>query len=134
MANIIDIEGIGPAYAAKLVDAGVGTLEKLLEVAGTASGREALAEKTGLSKHQILEWVNRADLDRIHGIGSEYADLLEAAGVDSVPELAQRNAANLTLKLGEVNAEKNLVRQLPSESTVERWIAEAKTLPKVVHH
>lgn len=134
MANIAEIEGIGPAYAAKLADAGVGTLEKLLEIGATAGGRNDLADRTGITANMILEWVNRADLARVKGIGSEFADLLEAAGVDSVPELAQRNAANLAAKLAEINDAKNLVRRMPSESEVAGWIEQAKGLPALVTH
>lgn len=134
MANITDIEGIGPAYAEQLGKAGVNTLADLLAKGGTREGRAALEAETGLSGTLILKWVNRADLDRVNGIGSEYADLLEAAGVDSVPELANRNAANLAAKLAEVNDGKNLVRQVPSESQVARWIEDAKTLDRAVHH
>src|SRR5689334_19290056 len=132
--QIIEIEGIGPAYAAKLQAAGITTVEGLLERGRTKKGRKELAEKTGLSEHQILEWVNRADLARVQGVGSEYSDLLEAAGVDSCKELAQRNAANLTAKLAEVNAAKNLVRALPAESVVAGWIEEAKKLQIAVEH
>lgn len=134
MKAIADIEGIGPAYAEKLAEAGVKHVETLLEKGASRKGREEIAEATGISDTLILKWVNRADLDRVDGIGSEYADLLEAAGVDSVPELAQRNAANLHAKLTEVNGEKNLVRQMPSESQVAKWVEHAGTLPKVVTH
>ncbi|ARU41713.1 ferredoxin [Armatimonadetes bacterium Uphvl-Ar1] len=134
MANIKDIEGIGPAYGEKLEAAGVKTDSALLEQGASKKGRQELAEKTGISETHILNWVNRADLARIKGIGSEYADLLEAAGVDSVPELGQRNAANLHAKMTEVNAEKNLVRSLPSESMVEGWVEQAKGLDRVVTH
>lgn len=134
MANIRDIEGIGDAYAEKFEAAGVKTVEGLLEAGASKNGREELAEKTGISEKLVLEWVNRADLARVKGIGSEYADLLEASGVDSVPELAQRNAANLTAKMEEVNAAKNLVRRVPSEKEVEDWVSQAKDLPKVVTH
>lgn len=134
MANIKDIEGIGPAYGEKLEAAGVKTDNALLEQGATKAGRSAIAESTGISESKILEWVNRADLARINGIGSEYADLLEASGVDSVPELAQRNGANLHAKMVEVNEAKSLVRSMPSESTVEGWVEQAKGLDRVVTH
>jgi predicted flap endonuclease-1-like 5' DNA nuclease len=134
VANLEDVEGIGPAYAAKLAEAGLTTTDDLLEAGGTATGRDSVAEKTGISSSLILEWVNHVDLYRINGVGSEYADLLEEAGVDSVVELANRNAANLHAKLAEVNDAKNLVRSLPSESQVAGWIDEAKTMERAVHY
>ncbi len=132
--NIEEIEGIGPAFGAKLTAAGVKTVEKLLQVGATPKGRTELASKTGFSEATLLEWVNRADLMRVKGVGSEYSDLLEASGVDSPVELAQRNATNLTKAMAEVNAKKKLVRQVPPESTVKAWIADAKKLKKVVEH
>ncbi len=132
--GIIEIEGIGPAYTAKLRLAGITTVEGLLEMGRSRKGRSEIAKKSGLSEHQILEWVNRADLARVQGVGSEYADLLEAAGVDSCAELAQRNAANLSAKLAEVNAAKNLVRALPAPVVVEGWIEEAKRIKIAVEH
>jgi len=133
--KIADIEGIGPAYAAKLADAGVKTTEALLDRAAKSAGRAALAEATGISGKLILEWVNHADLMRIKGVGSEYSDLLEAAGVDSPAELARRNAANLAQTFQELDAARpNMVRRVPSQEVIEGWIAEAKTLPKVVEH
>lgn len=134
MTKLADVEGIGPAYAAKLTDAGIRSCEHLLEEGGTAKGRKAIAEKSGISEKQILGWVNRADLTRIKGVGSEFADLLEAAGVDTVPELAQRNAANLHAKMVEVNEAKKLVRKLPTASQLEDWCKQAKALPRAVHH
>ena len=134
MANIIEIEGIGEKYAAALQAAGVNTVEALLEKGAAPAGRKALAESAGVSTEKILEWVNRADLMRIKGVGSEYADLLEAAGVDTVKELAQRRADNLSAKLAELNEAKKLVRRIPTESEVEKWVAEAKTLPGMVSH
>ncbi len=134
MTAIADIEGVGAVSAEKLAAAGVKTTEKLLEVAGSKAGRVNLAAETGLSETNILEWVNRADLFRINGVGEELSDLLEASGVDSVPELAARVPANLHAKLAEVNEAKHLVRQLPSLAQVEKFVAEAKTLPKVVTH
>ncbi len=134
MSKIIDIEGIGPAYAEKLQGIGVQTVEQLLEKGSTPKGRKEIVESAALSDKHVLRWVNMADLFRIKGIGEEYADLLEAAGVDTVPELAQRNAENLTAKMTEVNAEKKLVRQAPSLSHVEKWVAEAKELPRVINY
>jgi len=132
MAKLIAIEGIGQVYAGKLAAAGLATTEALLKQGASPKGREALAEKTGISGHLILEWVNRADLFRIKGVGEEYSDLLEAAGVDTVPELAQRNAENLHAKLAEVNAAKKLVRRLPTQAQVADWIAQAKELPRAI--
>ncbi len=132
MAKIIDIEGIGPVYAGKLVAAGITTVGALLKAGASPKGREALEEKTGISGKLILEWVNLADLFRIKGVGEEYSDLLEEAGVDTVPELAQRNAENLYAKLREVNAAKELVRRLPTQSQVADWVQQAKALPRVV--
>jgi predicted flap endonuclease-1-like 5' DNA nuclease len=134
MAKVIEIEGTGPTYAAKLEEAGISTTEALLERAGTAKGREQLAAAIGVTTARVLEWVNRADLMRVKGIGSEYSDLLEAAGVDSVRELAQRRPDNLHARLFEVNEAKKLVRQGPALSAVEKWVAEAKTLPPAVSH
>ena len=132
MTKIADIEGIGEAYSKKLGLAGVTTTEGLLEKGKTPKGRKELAEKTGIGDALILKWVNRADLYRVKGIGSEYSDLLEAAGVDTVVELAQRKAENLHKKLVEVNEAKKLVNKLPGLSQVEGWAAEAKKLPRVV--
>ena len=133
--KIEEIEGVGATYAAKLSGAGVVTTEHLLERGGSASGREALAAETGQSHAQILEWVNHVDLMRIDGVGSEYADLLEAAGVDSCAELALRNAANLANTFQELDAARpNVVRQVPSEATIAKWIEQADHLAKVVSH
>lgn len=133
--KIIEVEGIGAVAAAKLEDAGVKTTEDLLEVGGTARGREVLAAATGLSEKQLLEWVNHVDLMRLDGVGSEYADLLEAAGVDSPAELARRNAANLAITFQElVAARPNIVRRVPSEATIAGWIAQSKGLDKAVSH
>jgi predicted flap endonuclease-1-like 5' DNA nuclease len=121
-------------YGAKLRDAGVVTTDDLLASAGPAAGRRALAERTGLGTDQLLRWVNHVDLYRISGIGSEYADLLEASGVDSCAELAQRNPANLATTMAEANAVRALVRRLPDTDTVAAWIEQAKALPGVVSH
>ena len=134
MTKLTEIEGIGAAYATKLEAAGVTSLENLLKTCCGKKARKDLSEKSGLSEKLILEWVNRADLTRVKGVSTQYADLLESAGVDSIPELAQRNAENLTLKMIEVNAAKNLVRKLPTASQVEGWIGQAKELPRVVTH
>ncbi len=132
MARLTNVEGIGESYARQLADAGIATTQALLEAGATPQGRQEIAEKTGISPTLILRWVNHVDLFRIEGVGEEYADLLEVAGVDTVPELAQRNPANLHQKLEEVNAEKELVRQLPSEAQVENWVQQAKELPRVI--
>ncbi|MGH2720002.1 MAG: DUF4332 domain-containing protein [Actinomycetota bacterium] len=134
MTKLVEIEGIGANHAAALAAAGIDTVEELLREGGTPAGREAIAATAGMSNKLILEWVNHADLMRIKGVGSEYADLLEAAGVDTVPELAQRNAANLTEKLEGINEVKNLVRRVPTASQVEDWVAEAATLPRAVEY
>ena len=134
MAKIHTIEGIGPVYAEKLKSAGIVTVEALLKKAASKEGRKQLAEKAGLDAKQILEWVNRADLMRVKGIGSQYSDLLEAAGVDTVPELAQRNAANLYAKMQEINEAKKLVRQLPTAQQVENWVTMAKSLDRVIEY
>ena len=132
MASIKDIEGIGAAYAAKLKDAGITTTQQLLDKGAAPKGREELAASSGVSAKLILEWVNHIDLERIKGIGWEYADLLEAAGVDTVPELAQRNADNLHTKLSEINAAKELVRRLPTADQLRTWVEEAKALPRII--
>lgn len=134
MANLTDVEGIGPAYAARLAEAGLRTTDDLLAAGGTPAGRSELAAKSGIDAARLLTWVNHVDLFRVRGVGSEYADLLEAAGVDTVVELAARNAANLTQALADANARADLVRALPSESTVAGWIEHAKTLERAVHH
>ena len=133
-SNLTKIEGLGAEDAAVLVDAGVRTIDALLAAAGSAAGRRSLVKQTGIDAAMILEWVNRADLMRIKGVGSEFSDLLEASGVDSVKELATRKPANLQAKMAEVNHRENLVRRTPSVAEVERWVAEAKDLPVAVTH
>ena len=128
MTNIVNIEGIGPVYAEKLGAAGIKTVEGLLEAAKDPKGRKALAETTGIDDSRILKWANMADLFRLKGVGEEYSELLEAAGVDTVKELKHRNAENLHAKMEEVNAAKKLVRQTPSLKAVADWIEQAKTL------
>jgi predicted flap endonuclease-1-like 5' DNA nuclease len=133
--NIEDVEGIGPDHAASLQGIGIATTEALLERGATSAGRDEIAASAGVSGKLVLEWVNHVDLMRIDGVGSEYSDLLEAAGVDSPAELAQRNAANLAQTFQELDAARpDWIRSLPSEATVEKWIAQAKTLPKIVTH
>ena len=134
MAKVIAIEGVGDVYEQKLFEVGIRTTEALLSAGSSPKGRDELAEKTGISGKLILEWVNRADLFRVKGIGEEYSDLLEAAGVDTVPELAQRNAANLYAKLAETNLAKKLVRRLPSQSQVADWVEQAKGLPRAIDY
>jgi predicted flap endonuclease-1-like 5' DNA nuclease len=134
MANLTNIEGIGPAYAAKLFEIGIVTMEALLNKGATPEGRKDIEQKTGIDHQRLLAWVNKADLFRIKGVAEEYSDLLEASGVDTVPELAQRNPVNLLNKMTEVNAEKKLVRRLPTQSEVSRWVDHAKVLPRRVHY
>jgi predicted flap endonuclease-1-like 5' DNA nuclease len=132
--RVVEVEGIGPAYAEKLEAAGVESTDALLAQAGSSAGRMKLAEATGISSTLLLEWCNHADLMRLSGVGSEYADLLEAAGVDSCAELASRNAENLAARMAELNEQKKLVRRAPNTSMVSTWIAEAKAHDKVVFH
>jgi predicted flap endonuclease-1-like 5' DNA nuclease len=132
MASLVDIEGIGPAQAEKLKAQGIGSTDALLSAGANAKDRKNLATATGINEKLILGWINRADLYRVKGIGEQYSDLLEAAGVDTVVELATRRADNLTQKMAEVNQAKNLVRQLPTEVQVTAWIEAAKALPRMV--
>ena len=132
MAKLSKVEGIGEFYAQKLRAAGIATTQALLEKGASPQGRTEIAEKTGISGKLILEWVNHVDLFRIKGVGEEYSDLLEEAGVATVPELAQRNPEHLHQKLVAVNQEKKLVRQLPTRSQVSDWIEQAKRLPRVI--
>ena len=126
--KIIDIEGIGEAYATKLEAAGINTPEDLLAACASAKGRKEMAEKTEISEKLILRWTNHADLFRIKGVGPQFAELLEAAGVDTVKEFRHRVAANLKAKMEEVNAEKNLVNRVPSESELQKMIDQAKEM------
>lgn len=132
--KILAIEGIGPVNADRLREQGITTTEALLSKGGTAAGRRQLAEATGISEASILKWVNRADLMRVRGIGEEYSDLLEAAGVDTVKELRRRKAENLHQTMLAVNEEKRLVRRPPSLPEVRGWIEYAKTLEPAVSH
>ncbi len=136
MANykIEELEGVGPVLGEKLRAAGINNTDALLTHAKTPKQRAELAEKTGISEKQILKFANMVDLFRIKGIGSEFAELLEAAGVDTVPELARRNVENLTAKMEEVNAAKKLTRRTPSASEVAKWVEEAKGLPRALEY
>ena len=130
--KIIDIQGIGPVYAEKLVAVGIETVDDLLAKGAEAKGRKALEEETGIRHDLILTWVNHADLFRVKGIGPQFAELLEASGVDTVKELRNRNATNLAAKLAEVNEEKHLCRRTPVEKEVAKFIELAKALEPVV--
>lgn len=130
--KIIDIQGIGEAYAPKLIAIGIKTPDELpdelLEACLTPAARKKVADKTGISGKFILKWTNHADLFRISGIGPQYAELLEAAGVDTVKELRHRVPATLTAKMVEINKAKNLAQRDPSEKEVTKWIEEAGKL------
>jgi predicted flap endonuclease-1-like 5' DNA nuclease len=134
MAKLIDVEGIGPVYAQKLKAAGIATTNVLLQEGATPKGRKSIAEKTGIGDALVLTWVNHVDLFRIKGVGEEYADLLEKAGVDTVVELAQRKAENLFEKMGQVNEQKRLVRRLPTLAQVKGWVEQAKKLHRAVSY
>lgn len=134
MASLVKIEGIGEKYATKLRMVGISTTDTLLDRGRTPQGREDVAKKSGISKTLILEWVNLADLFRIKGIGEEYSDLLEEAGVDTVVELAQRNPDNLYQSVVEVNQKKKMVRKLPTQGQVSDWVMQAKNLPRVLEY
>ena len=131
-ANLAEIEGIGPTYAEKLKAHGLRTTDDLLLAGASPKGRHDLATTTDISDTLILRWVNQADLFRIKGVGGEYAELLEATGVDTVPELAQRRADILTRRMADVNDEKRLVRRIPTEAQVAVWIEAAKGLPSMI--
>ena len=132
--KIVEIEGIGPVYAEKLKSINIHTVNALLKKGCTKKGRKEIAEKTGIDESLILSWVNFADLFRVKGVGSEYSQLLEKAGVDSVKELRNRKPENLHAKMVEVNASHKLVRQLPALSLVQSWVEQAKGLePKITH-
>ncbi len=136
MASIEAIEGIGVRYRKKLLAGGIKTTGALLKAGASRKGRKDLAASTGCTEKQILEWVNRSDLMRVRGVGSEYSDLLEASGVDTVKALAKRNSSNLHAKMNAVNSAKRkpLVRRPPSLAEVERWVAHAGELDPVVTH
>ena len=136
MANypIENVEGIGPVMGEKMREAGIKDTDTLLQNVLTPKQRKELAEKTDISPKLILRFANMVDLYRINGVGSEYSELLEAAGVDTVPELAQRNAANLAKAMAEVNEEKNLTRRVPTEAEVTKWVEHAKELPRMLEY
>jgi len=132
MMSLLKIEDVGEAYAQKLQDLGIKSVKALLEKGATPQGRKELATQSGIGEPFILRWVNHADLSRIKGIGGQYAELLEIAGVDTVVELAQRNAENLHKHLIAANEEKKLVRKLPNQTQVSNWVKQAKKLPRAV--
>ncbi len=134
MTKLTDVEGIGAAYAAKLAQAGIRGTQALLKKGATPQGRRAIAEQAGISETLILEWANHVDLCRIKGVGAEYADLLEAAGVDTVAEIAQRKPENLHEALLKVNEAKKLVRKMPTLDQVRDWVHQAKTLPRMIQY
>lgn len=132
--KIVDVEGIGPVFAEKLHGANIQTTEDLLAAGRTPGGRSRLSDDTGISTTMLLEWINHADLMQIKGVGSEFADLLEDAGVDTVAELARRNAANLTAAMKDFNAGKEAVRRTPSVETVADWVEQAKALGRTIEY
>jgi len=132
--KIDEIEGIGPAYREKLTSAGITTTDDLLSQCAKPAGRKQVASTTGLSEKHILGWTNMADLMRVSGIGRQYAELLEASGVDTIKELRNRNAENLTAKMGEVNKEKNLANATPAQSVIEGWIGQAKETDPMIEY
>lgn len=129
---VIDIEGIGPAYAEKLKARGIATTDALLEAAKSPKGRRDLAAASGIDEARVLKWANMADLMRIKGVGEEYSELLEAAGVDTVKELKGRVPANLHKAMADVNEKRKLVRALPTVAMVEKWVAQAKEMPAIL--
>ncbi|MDO6462387.1 DUF4332 domain-containing protein [Granulosicoccaceae sp. 1_MG-2023] len=132
--KIRDIEGIGPVGASKLAEAGITDTDAFLKAACSKPGRKKLAEQTGLREPQILTWANMCDLFRINGVAGQYAELLVAAGVDTVKELATRRADNLAAKMAEVNQAKKLTRQVPAQGQIAKWISEAQELPAIITH
>ena len=132
--SIQEIEGIGPKYAEMLKTAGVVNAGQLLDEGGDPKGRSRLAERSGINEKLILRWVNMSDLFRIKGVAGQYAELLEAAGVDTVKELRNRNAQNLAERMREANAEQKRVRQVPSTTQVQAWIDQARKLPPAIRY
>ena len=134
MARLVEIEEIGPVHAEKLQKAGVRSTTTLLRRGAKEKGHKELAVATNIEERKILKWVNQADVFRVRGVGSEYADLLEAAGVDTVPELRQRNAQALHETLIRTNEAKKLVRKMPTADQVAEWIKQAKSLPRLIEY
>lgn len=132
--KIDEIEGIGPAMKEKLSAADIATTDDLLKLCCDKAGRSKVAEQTGNTEKQLLKWANMADLMRISGVGQEYSELLEAAGVDTVKELRNRNAENLANAMAKINEEKKLTRAVPSVTVVAKWIEHAKTLDPLISH
>jgi predicted RecB family nuclease len=132
--NIVDIEGIAKTNKAKLGKAGIKTTDDLLKACATPKGRSQTAATTGLSEKQILKWANMADLMRINGIATQYSELLEAAGVDTVKELKHRKPENLAEAMAQTNAKKKLTRQSPSAKTIAKWVAEAKAMKAILRY
>ena len=132
--KIIDIQGIGPSYAEKLEKVNIRTTGALLKRGANPEGRKEIETMTGIGSPLILEWVNFADLYRIKGVGSQYSELLEKSGVDTVVELSKRVAENLHVKMLEINQEKNLVNKMPGIDQIDNWIRQAKQLPRVVSY
>lgn len=132
--KIEEIEGIGPAFAEKLSGAGIATTDDLLDQCSDPKGRKSVSETSGVGEGQLLKWANMADLMRISGVAGEYAELLEASGVDTVKELRNRNAENLAAKMAEVNETKSLTRNVPSATSVAKWVEQAQALdPKITY-
>ena len=134
MTDIEKVEGIGPVHAKDLTKAGIHTTEDLLREGTTPASRKEIEEVSGIPHKLILKWVNMVDLFRIKGVSEEYSELLEEAGVDTVPELSQRNPDHLNQMLADINGKKNLVRRLPSENEIKDWIEQAKSLPSVIKY
>ncbi len=132
--KVIDIEGVGDVYAEKLIAAGINNDAELLKKCASPAGRKALSDSTGISSKLILKWANHCDLYRINGVGPQFAELLEASGVDTVKELKHRVAENLQKKLEEVNAEKNLTNRVPAVSEIQKMIDQAKELPAMIEY
>ena len=132
--KITDIEGIGETYGARLNAQQIFNTDDLLTICGTKKGRETVAEATSIPESLVLTWVNHADLMRIKGIAGQFSELLEAAGVDTVKELAQRNAENLHTKMLETNEKLGLSGSVPATTALQEMIAQAKTLDQKVFH